>query len=357
MGNAKGGMEKVSKDLYHALSGSATVRLITVSDCISRNPLSILVLFFKVFLYILFNKKDGNKNIIYLQDCALAPLLILKKFFNVPAVIQAHGLDVVYCNWMYQHIIVPLIRLSDIVICVSEATRQECISRGISKERTVVIPNGISPCEWDNVLYDNDSNVSEKTKQILSGRYLLSVGRLIKRKGFDWFISDVFPQLAYEYPDIRYFIIGEGPMMEELKELVKKKELTARVFLLGKVDSATLAYAYSRASIMISPNRKVHCDIEGFGVVNIEASLFGVPVVAARIDGIPDSISEGITGILVQPEDVREWVSSINFMLNNYSCWDRNRIRSETIDRYGWDRIVKRYISVFESIYRSKEVH
>lgn len=113
----------------------------------------------------------------------------IEKTFGVTMVIQAHGLNETYCNWMYQHMIVLLICWSNSAVCVSETTRHECIPRDIPKEQVVVVPNGISSRAWDETLKEGGKEISERIKDVLNGRCPLSVGRLTLRKCFDWFVS------------------------------------------------------------------------------------------------------------------------------------------------------------------------
>lgn len=339
----RGGMEKVAQDLFISLSPLADTELLTIRHG-TRNPLFVIVLFWKMIFLLLRRRTD----IIYLQDCMLAPLLILGRIFNIPTVIQAHGLDVTYKNWLYQHFLVPLIRIADTVTCVSEATRRECIARKVLERKTKVIPNGICFNEWDDAL--KEEYIPEDIKKILSGRYLISVGRLVPRKGFDWFVSEVFPTLSSRYDDLRYIIVGDGVLRGKLEDLIEENGLSNRVILFGGIDRKTLAYAYSKASIMISPNKKIPDDVEGFGIANIEASLFGVPVVASRVDGIPDAVIEGVTGELVKSCDRDDYVNRIVGILEKSISYEPSISRSETINKFGWGSIAKEYMRVFNEI-------
>jgi len=339
----RGGMEKVAQDLFLSLSQLTDTELLTISRG-SRNPLLVIVLFLKMLLSLSRRKKD----IIYLQDCMLAPLSILGRIFNIPTVIQAHGLDVTYDNWIYQRCLVPFIRIADTVISVSEATRRECIIRKIPEERTKVIPNGISHREWDDALKSED--IPKDIKDILKGRYLISVGRLVPRKGFDWFVSEVFPTLASRYGDLQYIIVGNGLLGGKIEALIEENGLTNRVFLLGGIDMKTLAYAYSKASIMISPNKKIANDMEGFGIANIEASLFGVPIVASRVDGIPNAVIEGVTGELVNSCDKEDYMNRIVGILEKGIIYEPSILRAKTISRFGWDSIAGEYLRIFNQI-------
>ncbi len=83
-------------------------------------------------------------DVIYLQDGLLAPLGLILKIFRKPTAITIHGLDITYKNKFYQFLIPRCVKRLDRIICISAATRQECLERGIPEKKMTVIPDGIS---------------------------------------------------------------------------------------------------------------------------------------------------------------------------------------------------------------------
>jgi len=150
---------------------------------------------------------------IYLQDGLLSPLgVVIKYVFNKPVSITIHGLDVTYTNRFYQFLIPRCIRRLDKIICVSTATKEQCLKRGIPQDKIVVIPNGIS----DDFYIREDvqklrDRLCEKVKMNLKNRkIILSVGRIVERKGFHWFVKNVLPKIVIGERNVFFLLAGGG---------------------------------------------------------------------------------------------------------------------------------------------------
>lgn len=148
-----------------------------------------------------------------------------------------------------------------------------------------VVPNG--------VILDSPDVPEGPT---LEGRYLLSVGRLGRMKGFDLLI-DAFARAELER-DIRLVIAGDGPEQDRLQAQVDRLALGDRVEFTGRLDGAAVAHAMSGALAVVVPSR-----IEAFGIVALEAWRSGAPLVMTNRGGGPGFVRDAIDGILVDPED------------------------------------------------------
>ncbi|NEQ85069.1 MAG: glycosyltransferase family 4 protein [Moorea sp. SIO2I5] len=136
---------------------------------------------------------------------------------------------------------------------------------------------------------------------------ILSVGRLVPRKGFARVI-EYLPQLLKENLDVHYLVCGRGPMLSELKELASQLAVDKRVHFAGFVSDQQLAAYYSTCdifSLLTFFNTKA-ASIEGFGIVYLEAGYFGKPVIASRVGGVVDAVRHQETGLLVNPESSEE---------------------------------------------------
>lgn len=343
---AIGGMEKVACELYRYLFKLTDVVLIKWGRSNMFLPI-ILPYFFLRSCWILLTKKI---DVIYLQDGLLAPLgLILKIIFRKPVAITIHGLDITYKNRFYQFVVPKCVKKLDKIFCISKATKQECIGRGVLEEKIAVIPNGIS----DEFYIDNDRNFLRKKLEEKLGielkntRVLLSVGRLVERKGFHWFIENVMPEFVERRDYIVYLIVGDGPSREAIKNSIKSSRMEKRVIMLGRVDDETLKLLYNSADMLIMPNIPVEGDMEGFGVVALEAASCGTPVVASELEGIRDAIIDGKTGFLVGVYNAEEFVKVINKVLEKSKVEEfRKRIRDSTLRNYNWKKVAKRYLEI-----------
>lgn len=346
-----GGMENAAYELYKHLSEITDVKLIKWGSSNKWLPL-VLPYFFLKSCWILSKKKI---DIIYLQDGLLSPLgLILKKIFGKKAVITINGLDVTYKNTFYQLLIPKCISKMDKTICISHATKQECINRGIPKEKIKVIPDGIS-----DKFYINESKEVLKSKlekmlnlKIKDKKILLSVGRLVERKGFHWFIENIVPKLLKRRNDFVYLIAGDGIYREKIKEIITRNDLEDYVFMLGKVNDKILKLLYNTSDIFVMPNIPVEGDMEGFGIVALEAASCDLPIIASKLEGIKDAIEDGKNGILTEPFNVKNFVNAITKLLENNNKREEfgKRIRKFTLENYAWEKIAKRYYDIFEKV-------
>jgi phosphatidyl-myo-inositol dimannoside synthase len=342
----KGGMERVSRGLFESLSRVISISLLEPPEDFP-NLLSVPILLIRTFVRL--TKKDID--LIYLQDSMLAPLILLAKMHGIPVVVSAHGLDVIYPNPIYSASIRCFLGKADRIMCVSQATMAACIEKGVPPSKCIVIPNGLDVSKWISLV--------ESTPQALEKRpehkpIILSVGRLVKRKGFSWFATCVMPLILTEIPNAQYVIVGDGKMRREIEETIRKSGLDGHVRLEGKVSEEKLVEAYRSASVMVSPNIPVDGDMEGFGVSNIEAGFFGVPVVATRLDGIPDAVIEGVTGILVDPLKPDDFAKAACGILRGEIAFNKEGIKDAIRWKFDWNQIALGYKEEFERILRGK---
>jgi len=133
---------------------------------------------------------------------------------------------------------------------------------------------------------------------------LLTVGRLVPRKGVDTVLRALPPLLA-EFPDLYYRVAGDGPGRPRLEQLARALGVAHAVEFLGRVPEEDLPSVYRSAHIFVMPAREEPkaASMEGFGIVYLEASASGLPVVVGRSGGAVEAVRDGETGLLVPPDD------------------------------------------------------
>ena len=143
-------------------------------------------------------------------------------------------------------------------------------------------------------------------------KIILSVGRLVKRKGFDMVIAAMnrLKDKPYEY-----WIIGEGDDKARLTRLIQEYELQEKVKLLGNVPNPEIYRYFKACDVFIMPSREIDGDVEGFGIVFLEAGVFRKPVIGGRSGGVPEAVVDGVTGLLVEPENVEEIAKALARLL------------------------------------------
>jgi phosphatidylinositol alpha-1,6-mannosyltransferase len=124
--------------------------------------------------------------------------------------------------------------------------------------------------------------------------HLLTVARLVERKGH----LKVLDALA-KVPNATYHIVGDGPMLGAIQAKVNELGLGDRVTITTNAGDEQLPDIYRAADVFVMPTTKTEHDREGFGIVYLEAQLFGVPVIATRHPGVDEAVHDGEGGILV----------------------------------------------------------
>ncbi|HEX5370960.1 MAG TPA: glycosyltransferase family 4 protein [Dehalococcoidia bacterium] len=285
--------------------------------------------------------KQHRIDVIHLCDGVLAPVgATLKKLSGLPVTISIHGLDVTYRNGAYQAVVGRSLGQMDRLIAVSESTASIITERWPDlAERTIVVPNGVEapPRETEPALPRSlDDSLRGK-------RVILTVGRLVRRKGVAWFVTNVLPRLS---DDVRYVVAGDGVDRQAILDAVAAAGQAVRVFLLGRVTDAEIEALYRRADAFVMPNIVIPGDVEGFGLVALEAAVRGLPVLAADLQGIPDAIHDGRNGYLIESGNPDAWTARIDELLQ-LPAEPREllaeQFKTYTLDNFSWRRVASAY--------------
>ena len=278
---------------------------------------------------------------------------IVKSIAGIPVVAVVHGLDVTFSFRPYQWVISRLLRRMDRVVCISESAMTACIARGVDIERCVVVHPGVSL----PAAVPSRSTARERLAEIvgrpLGGmRVLITVGRLVQRKGVVWFLESVYAELAAQMDDIHYVIVGDGPDGDRVRAAVSRLGLHDRVSLAGAITEDALVHAYVGSDLFVMPNVPVPGDMEGFGLVAIEAGAHGLPVLAADLEGISAAVSPGQTGQLVPPGNAPAWLEATRRLLSSPDerMATSRVVREAVATRFGWARMADAYYAVFRDV-------
>jgi phosphatidyl-myo-inositol dimannoside synthase len=164
----------------------------------------------------------------------------------------------------------------------------------------------------------NPTQFTPKTEMTANGMTLLTIGRLVPRKGIDTTLQAV-ALLLEQHPALQYQIGGSGPDLPRLRSLVQQLGIGSNVTFLGHVAPETLPDVYREAAIFVMPTRErpQAGSIEGFGIVYLEASASGLPVVASRSGGAAEAVVEGETGFLIPPNDPAALADALDKLLQS----------------------------------------
>jgi glycosyltransferase involved in cell wall biosynthesis len=285
-------------------------------------------------------------DIVYIGDGVLSSVaLYFQKFLRKNVVITIYGLDVIYNKFFYQKMIRFFLPKLKTIIAISHATMNEALKRGVDKNSLNIIPVGvdIEPTDALNKKHSQSKIQSVFNINTTNKKVLFTIGRLVKRKGVFWFVDNVIENLN---DDFIFLIAGDGSEFEKINSLIKSKNLNHKVYLLGRISESNKNLLFSASDAFISPNITIKNDMEGFGIVNLEAGLYGLPVVASNIEGVKDAVHENVTGFLVPEHDVTGYVDAINKIDNLNPIEIKNYVQSN----FSWESIYLKYKAIFHAI-------
>lgn len=349
-----GGMETAAYELYNALrNGDEQVVLVAWGGGKQWLPVVYFWLFGRALVRVLTRRPD----VIFLQDGVMAPLgWALKLLSRRPTLIVIHGLEVTYKSAVYRLLVLPFIKRQTAFAAVSEGTKRAAIAAlgRLCSERVEVIRNGLSDVFYSSKPREEQLNIVAKETclplhRLDQSRVLVTTGRLVKRKGVSWCVGNVMPRLVADDPRILYLIAGSGPEKTEIELAINRHALTDNVKLLGWVSDECLKALYNVADIFLMPNVPVPNDIEGFGLVAVEAASCGALVVASDLEGISDAVVDGMNGYLVPPGDASAYACVIRRELAKRSQ-SPSAVRRYTLEHYSWTETASTYRSLARRI-------
>jgi len=208
------------------------------------------------------------------------------------------------------------------------------------RERCSVIPYGIPVERFDNC----DQGASERIRARYGPRIVLSVGRLVYYKGFEYLVR------AMAGVDAKLLLIGDGPLRAKLEEEARAAGAADKVVFLGEISNELVAPYYHAADIFVLPSV---ARSEAFGIVQLEAMACGRPVVNTKVDsGVPFASLDGETGLTVPPADSHALCKAINTLLTDSTLCARfaraavQRVRRE----FTVERMAERTLDIYSSV-------
>ncbi|TLY36745.1 MAG: glycosyltransferase family 4 protein [Nitrospirae bacterium] len=241
-----------------------------------------------------------------------------------------------------------LAKITDRIVTLTDRGAEEHVRLHIAgMEKFVTIHSGIDLAHFRSVQVDP----AVKRKELglpPDGAIVGTVGRLVPIKGLEWLLKAA-PQVLAQFPQACFVIIGDGPLLGELRQLTSKLGIGLRVVFLGAREDVPECLAALDLFVLPSLN-------EGMGRVLLEAMAVGCPVVATRVGGIPDIVADGTTGLLVPPRDERALAEAILTLLR-----DRSRraaygeaARRHIDGRFDVETMVRSVERLYDEVWREK---
>ncbi|MGW0419929.1 glycosyltransferase [Streptomyces sp. NPDC003015] len=228
------------------------------------------------------------------------------------------------------------------IIATCEDEVRELVAMGLPRRRIHVVPCGVDPVQF--------APVTAARRDWSARRRLLTVGRLVPRKGFDRAI-----RALADVPDAELLVAGgpepallfAEPETERLCAIAEECGVADRVTLLGGVSRTRMPALMSGADLVLSVPR-----YEPFGIVPVEAMACGTPVVATAVGGQLDTVADGVTGVLVPPDDDHDLAGTVRELLDDprrlsrYGAAGRRRV----LARFTWDRVADGVTRVYSAV-------
>ncbi len=202
---------------------------------------------------------------------------------------------------------------ADAVVAANEFARQNLLRIGMPEERIKKITPGV-----DCLRFRPEPSREDliRRHELQGKKVLLTVARLVPRKGHRT-VLEALRKLLPQISNLVYLIAGTGPEEEKLRQIVTEWGLTNAVRFVGFVKDGDLPAYYNAADLYVMPNSEDGGDIEGFGMVFLEANACGKAVVGGRSGGAAEAVVDGKTGMLVDPHNPQELADVIRMLLQN----------------------------------------
>jgi phosphatidylinositol alpha-1,6-mannosyltransferase len=256
----------------------------------------------------------------------------LKRWLRLPFLVYAHGNDILRVLqdvWPRER---TQLQAADRIVANSRFTAGLVEQAGVDPRRIHVIHPG---CDAER-FRPRPADPALRERLLgprAGGRVVLTVANLVERKGHDMVIQ-ALPEIIRRIPDTTYLVAGDGPYRDTLDHLARAAGVRNRVVFAGRVEADDLPAVYALSDVFVMPSRvrPAECDVEGFGLVFLEANACGKPVIGGRTGGIPEAIVDGETGFLVDPESRADIAERLLTILSDSD-------RGAEMGRRGRDRV------------------
>jgi L-malate glycosyltransferase len=339
------------------VSNVDVIRIFTIGIK-SRATIPFISMFFYIIigiLYIIFHGRSMHKFEIINSHFSIPTGLlgvVAARILRIPQVLTIIGGDIYdptkrsspHRQVLLRVINTFILNSSDQLVAISSDTKKRAQFFYKVKQEIIVINLGFVPKQLRCIKNLRDQNGHFK---------LIAVGRLIKRKGFDYLID----ALQFLPNDIILYIVGDGPLENKLNELVAKKGLTERVSFTGYLsESRKFDLLQSSDCYVLS---SIH---EGLGIVVQEAMYAGLPIVSTNNGGQIDLIKQPRNGILVDPENSEKLAEAIMTFYSNREYAESVALNNkQDIQKFFISNNAKEYITIFtdlkEEKFRSKTIY
>jgi len=271
-----------------------------------------------------------------------------------PRIILAHGLELMptaerWRRHIWGRMLQSICESADLVIANSEYTRKLVVERA-PKAKVVAIPLAVDYKRFA----PGDAQAAKRRFGVTDKVVLSTVSRLDSYKGHDLVLKAMAASSERVRRNLIYLIAGKGPHHGELERQVSELGLMEQVRFLGFVPEDDLPDLYRASDLFLLCSREVaeRQQVEGFGLVFLEAQSCGTPVIGTRTGGIPDAVKEGEGGWLIEQDDVRALSTFLTQLVDDPSVFQAAGQRARNrVERFcTWEHYMAQFVAALESV-------
>lgn len=273
---------------------------------------------------------------------------LINKYKGIPYICYIHGEDVetAATSRELSWIVEKALTHADKLICNSQNTANILLnSWHTDPQKTFIVNPGVDT----QVFVPAEPDKSIKTQLGWNQRpVILTVGRLQERKGHDILIQSL-PDIIKQHPQVLYAIIGDGENKTSLQELVANLELNDHVMFMSELSDQQMIQCYQQCDLFVLPNRSVGRDIEGFGMVLVEAQACAKPVIAGDSGGTAETMLLNETGFIVDCTSPKHLPKKISLLLgdNKLAQSMGQKGRKHVVNTLDWVNLTKQASDLF----------
>ena len=274
---------------------------------------------------------------------AAAPLGLLSASMKRAGVLRTvaltHGHEVWWAKVFPFNILLRRIGATvDVLTYLGEFTRNAIASALTAKAKSAMVK--IAPGIDVDHFSPSDASALRQSLGLANKKVIVSVGRLVHRKGQDHLIESM-PEILEVVPNAHLLLVGQGPYRDYLQQLVTKNALEDSVTFIGRIQYADLPQYICVGDIFAMPSRSrlMGLEVEGLGIVYLEASACGLPVLAGNSGGAPDAVLHNETGLVVDGTDNKQIAAAaIELLTKEVSARKMGVVgRQWIIDKWRWE--------------------
>lgn len=276
--------------------------------------------------------------------------LIASYFVNFKLAIFLHGKDfslATRSNWK-KIITKKILTKANLILCANSYTAKLVGEFLGSNNKIQIVNPGVDSTK---PIARVDLINGLKTNYGLFDKFVfITICRLVERKGVAK-VLEVMPNILQENPNVRYIIVGAGKEEEKLKEIIKDPSLSGKVFLINNATDEDKWAWLEIANALVMPTLNLNGDYEGFGIVYLEANLFGKPVIATDAGGVHDAVVDNLNGLLIKSNDASALQEAMLKLTTDKTLSLKlgEQGRERAIKEFSWQKITEKIYTLLKN--------